>query len=105
MTTETNEDIWFHKFSPIINPVGKGGYAIDDDQYMFDNFGVDLQRVLQALKANYKCIWTLAKSENGNQYIVPGFHSSIGIGYFITEKPAEMGNKNYLFLTDEELDG
>ena len=104
MTTETKEDIWFEKFSPVINPNGQGGYSVGDHQYMFDTVGQDLKRVQKALEANYDSIWTLIEGDDGNQYIVAGFHFINRMGYFITEKPAETGDEEYLFFTEEELD-
>lgn len=70
------------------------------DGYMFETYGAELERVLQAPN---NCIWTYQDDDNGNPCVTSGYHLVNRIGYFISEEPWE--TETYItfdFDSDEE---
>ena len=82
-----DDDEWFEKFKPKVNPTGDSGMSIDDVHYMFETYDPDHQKVLDTDPA---CVWTLMECDHC-EVIGEGYHWVNRIGYFITEVPAEPG--------------
>jgi len=54
-----------------------------------------------------RCIWTLVDGDDGNLYIVSGYHLVNRINYFVTEVPYEgngMDVPYYIFDEEEETE-
>lgn len=98
-----NDDVWFEKYSPIVNPQGQGGYGVGDNQYMFETYGTDFQAIQDATKKDPRCVWTLVVGDEGS-YISSGIHRINAEGFFITEKPCESEFEEYVmdFFDDDE---
>jgi hypothetical protein len=55
----------------------------------FETYGRDLDYVRSVHDIDPKRVWTLVDGDDGNLYIVDGFHLVNRINYFITEVPFE----------------
>jgi hypothetical protein len=91
---EQELDAWDAKYKPIKNHF--------DGSDKFETCGEELDFVLAQ---DPKCIWTLVDGDDGNLYIVDGYHLVNRVNYFITEKPFEgsfLEVPYYIF--DEEQD-
>ncbi len=51
------------------------------------------------LNADPKCVWTLCQ-EGDDEYVISGYHRINRQGYYITEKPVEVEDKNTMFFLD-----
>ena len=102
MTTidwEQELDNWTAKYKPIKNHLDDNASGDGD---MFETFGEELAFVLGS---DPKCIWTLVNGDNGNLYIVDGYHLVNRVNYFITEVPFEgkfLEVPYYIFDEEEE---
>lgn len=73
---EQELDAWEAKYKPITNHF--------DGSDKFETYGDELQFVLAQ---DPRCIWTLVDGDDGNLYIVDGYHLVNRLNYFITEVP------------------
>ena len=80
MDWETKLEQWCEKYQPIQNHITQNG----DDK--FETYGEELDFVRAQ---NPQCIWTLVDGDDGNLYIVNGYHLVNRINYFVTEIPFE----------------
>jgi hypothetical protein len=89
---EQELDAWEAKYKPITNHF--------DGTDKFETYGEELDFVRAQ---DPRCIWTLVDGDDGNLYIVDGYHLVNRINYFITEVPFE---GNFLevpyYIYDEE---
>jgi hypothetical protein len=89
---EQELDAWEAKYKPITNHF--------DGTDKFETYGEELDFVRAQ---DPRCIWTLVDGDDGNLYIVDGYHLVNRINYFITEVPFE---DNFLevpyYIYDEE---
>ena len=92
---EQELDAWEAKYKPITNHF--------DGTDKFETYGEELDFVRAQ---DPRCIWTLVDGDDGNLYIVDGYHLVNRINYFITEVPFE-GNfleVPYYIYDEEEQD-
>jgi len=54
---------------------------------LFETFGEELAFVHHQNQINPNTIWTLIDGDDGNQYIVSGFHFVNRVGYFVSKVP------------------
>jgi hypothetical protein len=89
---EQELDAWEAKYKPVTNHF--------DGTDKFETYGEELEFVRAQ---DPRCIWTLVDGDDGNLYIVDGYHLVNRINYFITEVPFE---DNFLevpyYIYDEE---
>ena len=74
-------DDWCADFEPLKNPVRK---EAPFDGTMFETFGDELTFVRDQPADR---IWTLVQSDDGDLYVVSGYHLVNRLGYFITDRP------------------
>jgi hypothetical protein len=92
---EQELDAWEAKYKPVTNHF--------DGTDKFETYGEELDFVRAQ---DPRCIWTLVDGDDGNLYIVDGYHLVNRINYFITEVPFE-GNfleVPYYIYDEEEQD-
>lgn len=75
---EQELDTWEAKYKPVTNHF--------DGTDKFETYGEELDFVRAQ---DPRCIWTLVDGDDGNLYIVDGYHLVNRINYFITEVPFE----------------
>jgi hypothetical protein len=98
---EQELDAWEAKYKPIKNQFTQKqeGEFVEDK---FETYGEELAFVLGA---DPRCVWTLVDGDDGNLYIVDGYHLVNRINYFITEVPFEgtfMEVPYYIYEEEEE---
>ena len=79
-------DDWINIFQPIPNPGGIG-FEVDDQNFMFETYGTDLNKVLLARYENPRTVWTLVEADDAS-YIIEGYHHVNRVGYFVTRETA-----------------
>ena len=89
---EKELDAWEEKYKPFTNQF--------DGSDKFETYGEELEFVRAQ---DPRCVWTLVDGDDGNLYIVDGYHFVNRINYFVTEVPFE---GDYLevpyYIFDEE---
>ena len=96
---EQELEAWEAKYRPIKNQYTQKqeGEFVEDK---FETYGEELDFVRAQ---DPRCIWTLVDGDDGNLYIVDGYHLVNRINYFVTEVPFE---GNFLevpyYIYDEE---
>lgn len=93
---EQELEAWEAKYKPIKNHIADNG----DDK--FETYGEELEFVIAQ---DPRCIWTLVDGDDGNLYIVDGYHLVNRINYFVTTQPYEgngMEVPYYIFDEEEE---
>ena len=89
---EKELDAWEDKHKPVRNQF--------EDNDKFETYGEELEFVRAQ---DPRCVWTLVDGDDGNLYIVDGYHFVNRINYFVTEVPFE---GDYLevpyYIFDEE---
>ena len=91
---EQELDTWEEKYKPLTNHFDGGD--------KFETYGEELEFVRAQ---DPRCVWTLVDGDDGNLYIVDGYHFVNRINYFVTEVPFEgefLEVPYYIF--DEEQD-
>jgi hypothetical protein len=105
MNWEDQFEAWEAKYQPIKNQYTQKqeGEFIEDK---FETYGDDLEFVLSVCKTDPRKVWTLVDGDDGNLYIVDGYHLVNRINYFITKKPLEgdgfMEVPYYIFEEQED---
>ena len=98
MEWEKELEAWEAKYQPIKNHIT----GEDDDK--FETYGEELDYVRSVVDTEPRRVWTLVDGEDGNLYIVDGYHLVNRLNYFITKKPLE--GDGYLevpyYIFDEE---
>ena len=93
--TALTYDTWETRFKPIRNHLNVnapwGGL-------MFETYDAELMHVLLYAnghmgRAGSRKVWTLAEGDDGELVICEGYHLCNRLGYFITEKPAKVGEQ------------
>jgi len=95
---EDELNAWDEKYKPIPNHIDKG-----NDK--FETYGEELDYVLSIANTEPKRVWTLVDGDDGNLYIVDGYHLVNRVNYFITKNPFEgefMEVPYYIFEDEEE---
>jgi hypothetical protein len=86
---EQELDAWEVKYKPIKNqfakPQGKFGDEFVEDK--FETYGKELDYVRSVYDTEPKRVWTLVDGDDGNLYIVDGYHLVNRVNYFVTELP------------------
>ena len=83
---EKELEAWEAKYQPIKNHIAseKGE---DDDK--FETYGRELEYVLSVANTEPRRVWTLVEGDDGNLYIVDGYHFVNRLNYFVTKEPLE----------------
>ncbi len=96
---------WEEKYNPIKNHFTQKqeGKFVEDK---FETYGEELDYVLRIADTEPRRVWTLVDGDDGNLYIVDGYHHVNRLNYFITEKPLEgdgyMEVPYYIYEDEEE---
>ena len=85
---EDEFDAWEERYEPIKNPFAQkqNGEYVEDK---FETYGDELHYVLNVAKTAPARVWTLVDGDDGNLYIVDGYHLVNRMNYFITTHPFE----------------
>ena len=85
---EDELDAWEAKYQPIKNQYTQKqeGEFVEDK---FETYGNDLEFVLSVCKTDPRKVWTLVDGDDGNLYIVDGYHLVNRVNYFVTKNPFE----------------
>ena len=75
-------DVWWDKFIPIESEKETILYEIDDERVK---------------NAHWETVWTLMSGDNGNLYIVPGWHFVNRMNYFITKNKWTDKTRDYKY--------
>ena len=79
--------ISYEEFIETYKPIINHSYA-PFDGYLFETYGKDVQTVIRHIKEkNNNYCWTLLDVDNGESYIIPGYHYVYRQGYFVTKVP------------------
>ena len=103
---EKELDAWEAKYKPIKNQYAQkqAGEFVEDK---FETYGEELDFVRSVCDEDARRVWTLVDGDDGNLYIVDGYHLVNRVNYFITELPFEgkfMEVPYYIFDEEEEED-
>jgi hypothetical protein len=90
MDWEKEFDAWEAKYKPIKNPFAKKP-SEHEDEFVEDKFEIYGEELGFVQAQDPRCIWTLVDGDDGNLYIVDGYHLVNRVNYFVTEKPLEGG--------------
>ena len=96
---EQELDAWDAKYKPMTNQF--------DGSDKFETYGKELDYVRSVYDADPRRVWTLVDGDDGNLYIVDGYHLVNRVNYFITEVPFEgkfMEVPYYIFDEEEDED-
>jgi hypothetical protein len=85
---------WESKYKPIENKLA----GCDK----FETYGKELDYVLSIANTEPARVWTLVDGDDGNLYIVSGYHLVNRINYFITQNPCELEYEEYPYFIYEE---
>jgi len=92
---ELNEDEFNEQFPLAQNHLNESAGWVylsenDDEQRgcLFETYGEELEFVR---KQNPRCIWTLIDGDDGDQYLISGYHFANRIGYLISVMPLAEG--------------
>ena len=94
---EKELDAWEEKYKPMHNHF--------DDNDKFETYGDELDYVRSIYDTDPRRVWTLVDGDDGNLYIVDGYHLVNRLNYFVTELPFEgkfMEVPYYIFDEEEE---
>lgn len=88
MDWEKQLDAWEEKYKPIKNQFSKKqeGEFVEDK---FETYGQELDYVRSIVNTEPRRVWTLVEGDEGDLYIVDGYHHVNRLNYFITENPLE----------------
>jgi hypothetical protein len=88
MDWERQFDAWEANYKPIKNHFTQKqeGEFMEDK---FETYGEELDYVRSIVDTEPRRVWTLVDGEDGNLYIVDGYHLVNRVNYFITELPLE----------------
>jgi len=86
-------DSWMDKYKPMKNHIDTNSAC---EGLMFETYGPELEFVQQQ---DLKCVWTYIE-EDGELYVVSGFHVVDRIGYFVTEVALNEGCVDFKVLED-----
>jgi hypothetical protein len=107
---EDQLDAWEAKYKPIKNPFAKRPTEHEDEfiEDKFETYGEELDYVRSVADTEPRRVWTLVDGDDGNLYIVDGYHLVNRVNYFITEKPLEgdgyMEVPYHIYEEEEEND-
>jgi hypothetical protein len=80
---------WEATYRPVINILGEYGHGWG---IMFETYGDDYATVLAVAEKQPRRVWTWVDGDE-HSYIVNGFRLVNRIGYFITEKEWDTGDR------------
>jgi len=96
---EQELEAWESKYKPIENKLA----GCDK----FETYGEELDYVRSVYDKDPRRVWTLVDGDDGNLYIVDGYHLVNRVNYFVTEVPFEgkfMEVPYYIFDEEENED-
>lgn len=84
--TEITEDEFDEQYPLVTNHINpNASWAFDDGPgCLFETYGEELNFVLSQ---DPRTIWTLVDGDDGNQYVISGYHLVNRIGYLISTVP------------------
>ncbi|WP_437193957.1 hypothetical protein [Planctomicrobium sp. SH527] len=86
--TEDEFDQWFPLVPNHLNP--QASWTIGDGPgCLFETYGEELEFVRGQ---DIRFVWTLIDGDDGDMYLVSGFHRVNRVGYLISSKPIPEGN-------------
>ena len=97
---ELTEDDFDDRFPLIpnhLNPSASWSYS-DGYGCLFETYGEELAFVKQQ---DIHCIWTLLDGDDGDLYLISGFHFVNRIGYLISREPVPEGTTIQLHIPME----
>lgn len=89
MERKTTED-FDEKYTLVRNPY--------EDTFQFESYCHELDFVLHAAKTKPRTVWTVVDGDDGQRYIIAGYHVVNRIFYYITEQEWESDNEEYVLL-------
>jgi hypothetical protein len=104
MDWEKEFEAWEAKYQPIKNHFAEkqAGEFVEDK---FETYGQELDYVRSVADTEPRRVWTLVDGDDGNLYIVAGYHLVNRVNYFITKEPLEgdgyMEVPYYIFEEEE----
>lgn len=94
--TNISDDDFFEEYKPIINHIVRANTSIETDDEsltsfngtMYETYGKEIEHIVRLANnpKTEKKIWTLIDGDDGDSYIVAGYHLVNRQGYFITQK-------------------
>lgn len=78
---EKELDLWEEKYKPLKNHIDTSSYD------KFETYGEELEFVRSQ---DNKLIWTLVDGDDGNLYIINGYHLVNRVNYFVTQVPCDV---------------
>lgn len=95
---EKELDAWETKYQPIQNHIDTNAYD------KFETYGKELDYVLSIANSKPARVWTLVEADDGNLYIVNGYHLVNRLNYFITHNQCEWEYEEapYFIYKEEE---
>jgi hypothetical protein len=102
---EQELDAWEAKYQPLKNHLNDDGFWENDK---FETYGKELDFVVDViLNGDPRHVWTLVEGDDGNLYIVNGYHLVNRVNYFVTNLPFEgefLEVPYYIFDEEEDED-
>ena len=90
-------DDWFDKYKPLHNHIDvNASFGDDEGGCMFETFGKEYDFVVEQAKLNDKKVWTIIDGDDGEQYVIAGWHYVNRFGYFVTELEWEKDDECYI---------
>jgi hypothetical protein len=83
---EEKLDAWAATYVPIDNHIANDCREGTD---RFETYGKELEFVLSVANTEPNRVWTLVEGDDGNLFIISGYHLVNRLNYFITAKPFE----------------
>jgi len=103
-----SDDIFFKKYTVEPNQILVKKYAKDKKDIknfqdiapfeggMYETFGEEGKYVLEKAKVFPNNVWTILDGDDGNMYIVTGYHWINRMGYLVTKEPWEDMEEEYI---------
>ena len=99
---ELSEDKFDQQYPLIENPFDPhASWAFDDRPgCLFGTFGQEIRFVSQQ---DPRTIWTLVDGDDGDQYVVSGFHFVNRVGYLVSKVPVPEGMTIEVHIINNQL--
>lgn len=85
---EKELDDWTSTYKPITNVLSPSNTNVHLED-KFETYGEELEYVLNVANSEPNRVWTLVDGDDGNLYIINGYHLVNRVNYFITERAFE----------------
>jgi hypothetical protein len=87
---QLTEDEFDERYALVVNPFNphaSWGFG-DNEGCLFETYGEELDFVR---RQDPQCVWTFVDGDNGDLYVISGFHWVNRIGYLVSREPVPMG--------------